>query len=352
MLISVVIPVYNVSENLFERALKSINAQDDEQVEIIVIDDGSEQNKSSYYQQICMKYYRCNYYRTENSGVSAARNYGVQKAQGEYILFVDSDDYITDQCIEQAEHAIDLYHPDAVFGYIYQDCDDEGLIRYKSSEDNPEMIFISQEKDRVEFLNHIFWYRSRKFEYKYGYVGDGPICRLFRKKLFSNNRFDEAAKWNEDTLWNMCLIKICHSIIVCKSLWYVYAERNGSAMQKFRENCYEEFLYITEKVCKTSYLLWNHQIDNGVYYRVWHDLLILSRTYIFNARNQKSFTIKYFILKKAIESKSYQEVIKKVNFNCERRKGVRLIKEVLNLSMKMHCYILTYILLKAWSKRS
>lgn len=350
MLISVIIPVYNVSENLFDRALKSVSLQADDKVEIIVVDDGSKQANSDLYQNICSKYACCNYYRTENSGVSAARNYGVQKAKGEYILFVDSDDYITDKCIRQAEQAVDKYHPDVIFGYIYRDLSDGGNINYRSSENDPEIMILNQESDIAAFFNNIFWYRNKKFEYERGYIGDGPWCRLFRKELFSKNKFDEIAKWNEDTLWNIGLLKMCHSIVICKSLWYVYTEQKGSATHKYRKNCIDEFLYITEKVYNRSYSLWDYQIDNGVNYRIWHDLLILSKLQIFNPKNQDPFLIRYSMLKKAIESKTYQKVIRKVNFKCEQRKIVRKIKELLNLTMKMRCYILTYAIINMWAK--
>lgn len=97
--VSIVIPVYN-AEKYLSRCLNSILKQTYSNIEIILVDDGSE-DKSSY---LCDRYAildrRIKAYHKSNEGVSIARNYGIENCNGEYIVFVDSDDYLISECIE------------------------------------------------------------------------------------------------------------------------------------------------------------------------------------------------------------------------------------------------------------
>lgn len=346
MLISFVIPVFNVSNSLLKRSIESITRQNDRDVEIIIVDDGSEDDNAASYRNLCNNYIGIKFFRKENSGPSEARNFGVKMAQGDYVFFLDSDDYITDGCIVQAKKAINEYNPDIVFGYVYKDLFDEGDVRYNASGKNPEELIIEDDNVLCSLLNHILGYENQIFTFEQGYMSDGPWCRFFRRSLFTNNHFDVVPKWNEDTLWNISLLKDCHTAVICKSLWYIYAVRKGSITQGYRNGCYEEFIYITEKVSDISYSLWKGNIDKGVSYRVWHDLFILSRALIFNEKNKDSFLAKYNMLKNAIESGPYQNAIKTVDFHFEKRKIRRVVKEFLNMAMKKHCYYLVYIIIK------
>lgn len=88
-LVSVIIPTYNRPEFLNEAILSVVN-QSYSNIEILVVDDGSNEN---YAEQICDKFKFCKYYHKKNGGVSSARNYGVSKADGTFIAFLDDDDY-------------------------------------------------------------------------------------------------------------------------------------------------------------------------------------------------------------------------------------------------------------------
>ena len=92
-LISVIVPVYNV-ENYLERCLDSILGQTFRDLEVILVDDGSEDRSGEICRSYARKDARIRYVRQENGGLGRARNRGIQMAEGEFILFVDSDDYI------------------------------------------------------------------------------------------------------------------------------------------------------------------------------------------------------------------------------------------------------------------
>lgn len=103
-LVSIVIPVYN-AEDYLRRCLDSILEQSYRDIEIILVNDGSKDDSSEvckYYQNLDS---RIKYFYKENGGASSARNYGIDKARGEFITFVDADDWLSNDAIEvQSSH--------------------------------------------------------------------------------------------------------------------------------------------------------------------------------------------------------------------------------------------------------
>ncbi len=121
--VSVIVPVYNV-EKYLERCLLSLVNQSLQDIEIIVVNDGSPDNSQTIIDKFASEYKNVKSYIKENGGLSDARNYGTKKAVGEYIAFVDSDDYVSEQMYEQMyqkakEGDFDLVVCD--LNYIYPD---------------------------------------------------------------------------------------------------------------------------------------------------------------------------------------------------------------------------------------
>lgn len=114
---SVIIPVYR-SEETIKRCLDSILAQPHNDVEILVINDGSPDDSGKICKQYAAQYSYFRYFEKENGGVSSARNLGLDKAEGDYILFVDSDDYVTSDYFKTLNASLQEKQPDMLmFGY-------------------------------------------------------------------------------------------------------------------------------------------------------------------------------------------------------------------------------------------
>ena len=104
--ISVIIPVYN-TEKYLRRCFDSVIAQDYKNLEIVIINDGSEDNSEQIINEYKKKYPELiSYYKKENSGVADTRNFGIEKAQGDYIMFLDSDDYIDKALLKTLEEYV------------------------------------------------------------------------------------------------------------------------------------------------------------------------------------------------------------------------------------------------------
>lgn len=92
--VSIVVPVYNTNIEYFRQCIKSLVSQTYENIEILIVDDGSKDENVSLYEQYIMPYKNIKFIHQKNCGVSAARNRGIEKSTGEYIAFVDSDDWV------------------------------------------------------------------------------------------------------------------------------------------------------------------------------------------------------------------------------------------------------------------
>lgn len=97
-LISVILPVYNV-EPFVRSCLDSLSKQIYKNFEVLMVNDGSTDNSGFICQQYADSDERFHYFEKENGGLSDARNFGIKEAKGDYITFVDSDDWITEECL-------------------------------------------------------------------------------------------------------------------------------------------------------------------------------------------------------------------------------------------------------------
>ena len=100
VLISVIVPIYNTL-NYLQRCVDSIRSQTYKYLEIILVDDGSTDRSGALAEKFALEDRRVRVFHKENGGVSSARNLGIEKARGEFIGFVDSDDYIEPQMYER-----------------------------------------------------------------------------------------------------------------------------------------------------------------------------------------------------------------------------------------------------------
>lgn len=116
-LVSIIIPCYNV-EKYIERALKSLQQQTYKNIEIICVNDGSKDNTQKYLETYQKRHsVNIKIITTENGGVSAARNRGLDAAEGKYIMFLDADDFYSDRFVELMVNAVEKASADTAFAF-------------------------------------------------------------------------------------------------------------------------------------------------------------------------------------------------------------------------------------------
>ena len=179
MKVSVIVPVYKV-EKYLEKCLDSLVNQTLKDIEVIVVNDGSPDNSQKIIDKYVKKYSNIKGYIKENGGLSDARNYGIKKASGEYIAFLDSDDYVTSDMYEKMylkakEKDFDMVVCD--INYVYDDHTkivESGVNRdttdiksvYKSIHPAAwNKIFKSDLLDDIEFKKGV-WFEDLEFIYR------------------------------------------------------------------------------------------------------------------------------------------------------------------------------------------
>ena len=113
-LVSVIIPVYNV-ERYLKQCIDSVLAQTYQNIEIILVDDGSTDSSSDICDDLSIQHYSIEALHKQNGGASSARNYGLKHAKGEYVYFLDSDDYLMDNAVEEMVACAEESQADLVF---------------------------------------------------------------------------------------------------------------------------------------------------------------------------------------------------------------------------------------------
>lgn len=238
-LISVIIPVYNCGPYLAQ-CLDSVLAQSYRNLEIILVDDGS--TDSSY--EICRLYEekdsRIKLLHKENGGQSSARNLGLDKCTGSYIMFTDSDDYVSPSMIGK------------LYGRITKDAGDLAMCNASYAyEDGTERLVWSGWKTAAIWSEKDFWDENVNLVNVATML---PVNKLYPRKLFDSLRFAEG-RVQEDELILDKIIRQCGRISVIAEPLYYYRQRKsgtmGSLTKKlsfgYVEACLSRFSYFMER---------------------------------------------------------------------------------------------------------
>lgn len=219
--VSIIVPVYKTEKYLF-RCIESILSQSFNDFEVIFVDDGSPDNSG----RICDDYAkidkRIKVFRKENGGVATARNEGLKRASGDYITFVDSDDYLDSEWLEQLVTAIEDNQTDLVLsGFTYVD---------------EKSVEISKVVRRIG--NWDIRGLDSKINYMISnvlYFGNGwEVCTsLFRRKIILDNQImfcTECHNFAEDMGFMLEYLLYCDSVVATGKTGYYYIQHSGSMM--------------------------------------------------------------------------------------------------------------------------
>lgn len=224
-LVSVIIPVYNAEKFLHE-CIESVLRQTYENLQVIIIDDGSKDNSRQIEDVFQNKDKRITLIKKENRGVSSARNIGLQYAQGDYIYFLDADDVL---------------YPNALEKGIAAFCDGIDLVEFaylQMSETGKILSRLYIEKDyfrltQREFVESLF-YDVTSYPYYYGSLDyQGYLWnKLFRMDIIRNNHihFNESIVYNEDCLFVLEYMLHANDCAYLGETLYQYRINSNGAM--------------------------------------------------------------------------------------------------------------------------
>lgn len=241
-IVSVIVPVYNTNEDYLKQCIDSILNQDYKDVQLLLINDGSSNNAPAVCEGAAADDDRVVYLSQSNQGVSVARNNGLDHAQGDYVLFVDGDDFLSDGAIghlvnvmeksEQAGRSLDILF----YGYC-------------TSYTNREMIRVLNNPDQS-----LFTARTLQLAILHGNPRLGPLevgapwGKLIRRSVIEEAgvRYTPGLKKGQDTVFTLHLLEHCNEISYESIPGYHYRISTTSISHRFNE----EIIEIMEKTLK------------------------------------------------------------------------------------------------------
>lgn len=219
--ISIIIPVYNTGKYL-HRCIGSILNQTYKDLEVIVVDDGSKAQTAQICDQLAESDSRVKVYHKHNEGVSVARNFGLSKATGEYIGFVDSDDWIDSKMYERMVSHMIKESADVVY------CDALTVWDDIKKELDTFSIPSSEKINRSDISPSVL------FEIA------GSVCRgLYKSQILKDIIFPVGLKFSEDRYFNLQVLSAVNSISYLKAPLYYRYMREDSCVNSFHPDAVE-----------------------------------------------------------------------------------------------------------------
>ena len=207
-IVSIIVPVFNV-EKVLSQCIESVMAQTFSNFELLLIDDGSNDNSGKICDEFAQRDNRISVFHQKNQGVSKARNEGIKHSIGSYLCFIDSDDFVDPKYIERLVENMN-YNTLPICG-----------IRFINAKIDftPESKQVSFEKDsqHIEKVLHNLYFT-------------GPVCKLFSRDVITNNgiAFDASMRLSEDLHFVLRYIQHIDNICLISEALYNYRDPDGS----------------------------------------------------------------------------------------------------------------------------
>lgn len=278
--VSVIVPVYNV-EKYLTKCLDSLVRQTLEEIEILVVNDGSEDRSEKIMEEFQQNFpLKVKIFSKENGGLSDARNYGLDRASGKYIAFVDSDDEVSEIMLEEMYNLAEKHSAEMVICNL-QKVDEHGNVTQKLTQipNMPEKIIL---KDHFSVFSDMSYFACNK---------------LFHRDLFATKRFKKGVHFEDIQLIPQLLLD-CKIIAQTQKYHYQYLERSDSITKMHTEKGLDILKAVddVEVVFKNSIYfnktseLKNFQILEGVYtFLAYLAFVKDDKSYLYMSRELKKF---------------------------------------------------------------
>lgn len=246
--VSVIIPVYKVEEYLDE-CVKSVVLQTYDNIEILLVDDGSPDKCPEMCDRYSLEDSRIKTFHKKNGGLSSARNYGIENATGQYLFFVDSDDYLDHDVIKKLVE--DIQEKDA----------DISVAKISTKEDDVIEPFDTQ-SDYIRSATPCISGNEYLSLILRGAIENAAWNKLYRRNLFDNVRFREGRN-NEDFLMFFELCRIANAVSFIDYYGYYYRQRANSIVHDLNTLLYVDIIKNIEEV-KTEIIKYNLPYLNDI----------------------------------------------------------------------------------------
>ena len=309
---SVIVAIYNV-EPYLDRCLSSIVTQTYSNLEIILVDDGSTDRSSSICDEWAQRDKRVKVIHKKNGGAGYARNSGLEAATGEYVAFVDSDDYLEPEMYRQLMQEAASNKIDCVY------CGFRQQLPSLQFADVIEMGAMRYGKDDIEHLSRRFvmdfWCNRLNFGIWHG---------VFRRELINFKFVNERENMSEDLLFTLMFLRNCKSFSYIPSALYNYMFNAKSLSRNYNEQTFSKILATARVI---------NEIYEGTHYEKAGNAYALCQVYFLMRfpimKSKLSLRKKYRIFKNILRSEEYNRMLQdKKLFKFQSGLKYRLIKMV------------------------
>ena len=239
-LISIVIPVYN-AEKYLGGCLNSIQNQTYKNFEVILVNDGSIDNSESICKSFVEADTRFRYYLKGNGGASSARNFGLDNVTGDYVTFIDADDWVEENHLEVLINNIKENNSDMAVSSIKK-FDNSNNFYFRVYSNEEKYLLNYNKLNRVEFLVILPKLIPANNSYKVA------VSKLFKKELVTDVRFDESIVYGEDLEFFFKIYNNINSISYVDEVTYIYRLHDERSSSKFGQLHMEQELAIYKKM--------------------------------------------------------------------------------------------------------
>lgn len=218
--ISIITPIYNTSKELIKRAVDSVINQSYKDFELLIIDDGSSSEIASFCNSIATNDSRISVYHIPNGGVSKARNFGLDKSSGDFITFLDGDDFLSPQYLEHLIKAMSQTNAS------YIKCSAERIYTEEGLSLNYEKAVSFREVNTSTAIDDICY-----LKYPYPNIEVTSVWgTLYSREAIVSIRFREDVSIGEDFIFNVEVIERLDKVVYISNTDYVYYINDNGAM--------------------------------------------------------------------------------------------------------------------------
>lgn len=310
-LVSIIVPIYNTNKEFINECIVSILSQTYNNIEVIIIDDGSERDIAEYIDEVSSRDKRVRVTHQENKGIAQTRNIGIRMATGRYLIYVDSDDQIKSTFVEEAIGLIENNNADvAILGF--EKIVDNNVV--SSGYIGPSSLLFENEKVWTfagltlceRLINGIY--------FPYGMCVWGRVYRLDLIKDNLDIRFPILNR-SEDQIFNLKIFKYIHRIVFANVPLYLYRQDNLSITRKINPNILKERMQIfdeIEKCVENKKEEMGLAFDNG---RAQY-LINICTTFLFHPECRENYLFKRAYLKTALNERHFKEGLSGIRRHC------------------------------------
>ena len=321
--LSIIIPIYNVEKYII-RCAESILTQINSKVEVLFIDDGSKDN-SAILLQSYMNNDNVKLITKENGGVSSARNLGIQYSRGDFILFVDGDDFVSDNYVNTILISLCGFKGELIcFDYFITDDNTSKKTKLFKNE-------IINVPDHAGFR----WYLNKDNDEK---IKQFCLNKVYLSSIIKENniKFPEGQTVGEDFIFNLEYLEHVKMIKIIDSCLYHYYQRSSSVMRTYNKIYTNDIISYKERLeiisYKTKYSISKSELSR-LYLKCW-----------FGVINQESHNPDFNDAKKKIIRFCSSDALKKMKFYHDTKLNYKykLYKLIINLRLSYLIFLVLY----------